>query len=379
MSVRRVLKWTALALLVLAVVAGVVYRSTVVAQARALVVLTTTLDPPVLAWTVRVVTGEPVVKEIVLARVPSTFATPDGSGPWPAVVFVNGATRRGRHHPHVRRLARGLARAGYVAVVPDVPGLRRGEITTRTAERTIAVVQAVSARSDVRDGRVALFGVSVGATLALLAAEDPTLSPRISVVAGVAPYTNVVEVIRIATTGFHRRGGRLFPYRAESFLALVMARSLTAALPPGRDRSRLLARLRAVDDDAPAPLGVLNAPWTSELRGPSRRVVLLLRNRDARRFDRLYADLPRSFRASMRRLSPIVAADRLQAPVEIASAPHDKYFPLAESRALEREADVRITVTSTLEHAIPEASPSGVADLFRFHAFIVRALRRARE
>jgi pimeloyl-ACP methyl ester carboxylesterase len=379
MSVRRVLKWTALAVLLVAIVAGIVFRSAVVAQARALVVLTTTLDPPVLAWTVRVLTGEPEVQEIVLAEVPTTFARPDGSGPWPAVVFVNGATRRGRHHPHVRRLARGLARAGYIAAVPDLPGLRRGEITVRTALRTIAVVRAVSAHPEVRDGRVALFGVSVGATLALLAAEDPRLVARVSVVAGIAPYTNIVEVIRIATTGFYRSGGRLLPYRAESFLSLVTARSLAAALPPGGDRSRLLGRLRAVDDDAPAPLGVLQGPWTSELGGRARTIVILLRNRDPRRFDRLYARLPRSFRSRMRRLSPILTATRLRAPIEIASAPHDKYFPLSESRVLAREADVRITVTSTLEHAIPEASPSGVADLFRFHAFIVRALRRARQ
>jgi pimeloyl-ACP methyl ester carboxylesterase len=378
-SVRRALKWTALAALLVALVAGIVYRSAVAAQARALVVLATTLDPPVLAWTVRQLTGEPNAEEIVLARVPTTVVRPDGSGPWPAVVFVNGATRRGRHHPHVQRLARGLARAGYLAVVPDVPGLRRGEITVRTAERTIAVVRAVSAGPEVRKGRVALFGVSVGATLALLAAEEPRLAGRISVVAGIAPYTSLAEVIRIATTGFYRSDGRLFPYRAESFLALVTARSLAAALPRGRDRARLLTRLRAVDDDAPAPLGILRARWTSELGRRARMVVMLLQNRDPRRFDRLYARLPRSFRARMRRLSPIIAVRRLEAPIEIASAPRDKYFPLSESRALARQADVRITVTSTLEHAIPEASPSGVADLFRFHAFIVRALRRARE
>jgi hypothetical protein len=123
----------------------------------------------------------------------------------------------------------------------------------------------------------------------------------------------------------------------------------------------------------------IRARWPGTLGGRARALVILLRNRDPRRFDRLYGNLPRWFRARMRRLSPIVAADRLRAPVEIASAPHDKYFPLSESRSLAREADVRITVTSTLEHAIPEASPSGVADLFRFHGFIVRALRRARE
>jgi hypothetical protein len=108
--------------------------------------------------------------------------------------------------------------------------------------------------------------------------------------------------------------------------------------------------------------------------------VALLRNRDPRSVDRLYARLPPSYRLRMRRLSPIIAAPRLRAPVEIASAPHDKYFPVEESRALSRRAgDVRITITSTLEHAIPEPSLGALADLVRFDAFIVRALRHARD
>jgi pimeloyl-ACP methyl ester carboxylesterase len=380
MPVRRVLKWTALALLLAALVAGVVYRSALAFQARALTVLLTVTEAPVLSWSVEVLTEEPTVTDTVIAGAPTTLVRPGGSGPWPAVVFVNGATRRGRHHPDVQGLARGLGRAGYLALVPDLPGLRTGEISTDTIARTLAVVRATAVRPETEGGRVALFGVSVGATLALLAAEDPSLSHRVSVVAGIAPYTDIVEVIRLATTGFHRRGRAFFGYETESFVSLVVARSLAAALPPGRDRARLLGRLRAVDDLAPAPLAVLRGRWTRTLGDDARMVVALLRNRDPRRFDRLYARLPSRFRARMRGLSPLAAAQRLRAPVEIASAPHDKYFPLAESRALDRRApDVRITVTSTLEHAIPEPSPGDVADLLRFDAFIVRALRGARE
>jgi hypothetical protein len=66
-------------------------------------------------------------------------------------------------------------------------------------------------------------------------------------------------------------------------------------------------------------------------------------------------------------------------PVELASAPHDKYFPPAESRALVAKApDARLTVTSTLSHAIPEPSIADLAALFRFDGFVVRFLRRAR-
>jgi hypothetical protein len=77
------------------------------------------------------------------------------------------------------------------------------------------------------------------------------------------------------------------------------------------------------------------------------------------------------------RLSPLDGASRLRAPVELASPPHDKYFPLAETRALAGAAThthVRLTVTSTLHHAVPSLSLSDIADLWRFDGWAVRSL-----
>jgi pimeloyl-ACP methyl ester carboxylesterase len=366
-------------LVLVGIVTGLVYRSWVAAQACAVVVLANTTNTPVLSWTVRVVTGEPDVSDTVVAGIPSTLARPDGDGPWPAVVFVNGATPRGRHHPTVQGLARGLARAGYLALVPDLPGLRAGEITKRTANAVVSVALAAASRPDVRDGRVALYGVSVGTTLALLAAEDPSLAGRVSVVAGLAPYTDIVNAIRLAATGYYRSGGRLHRYHAEAFLDLVVARSLAAGLPVSPDRTLLLARLRALSDDAPRPLDALRAPWTRRLRGDARAVVRLLVNRDPRRFERLYAALSPSARTRVEALSPLPRAAQLRVPVELATAPHDKYFPPAESHALARRAPrARVTVTRSLEHAIPEPSLDDLGDLLRLDGFLVRALRNAR-
>lgn len=81
----------------------------------------------------------------------------------------------------------------------------------------------------------------------------------------------------------------------------------------------------------------------------------------------------------MAALSPIRHAGRLNMPVELASAPHDKYFPPAESHRLAAIApNVRVTVTSTLDHAVPKLSVADVADLLRFDGFVVRYLRHAR-
>lgn len=356
-----------------------VYRSWVENQARAITVLSTTIETPALTWFVKAVTGEPHVRERVLAGAPSTVVRPAGEAPWPAVVFVNGATRRGRRHPDVQRLARGLGRAGYLVVVPDLPGLRLGEITDATVSATVRVARATAERTDAKNGRVGFMGVSVGTTLALLAAEHPALAPRVSVVAGIAPFTDLRKVTRLATTGVYSVGRRTVRYAAGDYLSLAVARSLAAGLPRGDDRRRLLAELEAVDDDAENPLAALRDGTPRRLGPRARAVVRLLANRDPRRFDRLYAALPRPTKEGIERLSPIRRARRLAAPVELATAPHDEYFPVAESRALARRApDARVTVTRTLEHAIPAPSLRDVADLFRFDAFVVRVLAKAR-
>jgi dienelactone hydrolase len=116
---------------------------------------------------------------------------PAGERPWPAIFLVNGTVRKGRKLPEVRNLAEGFARAGYLVVVPDLPGLTEDRITPQTAQATTQVAREISGRTDVEDGKVALVGVSTGATLALLAAEDPALRGKISLVAGVAPYSNI--------------------------------------------------------------------------------------------------------------------------------------------------------------------------------------------
>jgi len=71
---------------------------------------------------------------------------------------------------------------------------------------------------------------------------------------------------------------------------------------------------------------------------------------------------------------------RLFVPVELASAPHDKYFPPQESRSLARRSPhVRVTITSTLAHAVPRPSLHDVGALLAFDEFVVRFLRDARQ
>jgi pimeloyl-ACP methyl ester carboxylesterase len=369
-------------LVMLAVLIGLLvsYWSWVDAQVRAAVVISSVLEAPILTPGVEVVSGEPGIEDVPVAGNPALVARPSGEGPWPAIFLVNGTVRKGRKLPEVRNLAEGFARAGYLVVVPDLPGLTEDRITPQTAEATTQVAREISARPDVEDGKVALVGVSTGATLALLAAEDPALGGKVSLVAGVAPYSNIKTVLNLATTGHYRRpDGELVRYKATPFLSYVVGRSLVAALPPGEDKLTLAAELERAGRESPDPLSGLRARRKGDLGGGAKSVVGLLANRDPERFDALYADLPEEVRHDLEELSPLAGTVTIRVPVELATGPYDKYFPASQSHALERVAPQRrVTVTGALDHAELEVSPGDIPAFATFDAFVVRSLRTAR-
>jgi hypothetical protein len=347
------------------------------AQAHAAAVLATTLDLPGMSVLAHL-SKTPRSDDGVLAGTAATIVRPAGSPPWPAVVFVNGATPDGRAHPMVLRLSLALARSGHLVFIPDLPGIAGGELSPATLAAAIEFTQVAAGMAESANGRVALAGVSVGASMALLAAAEPSVADRISTVVCIAPYSDLAKVMLLATTGMYRDAERLVAYPVPEYLGVGLARSLAAILPPTPAIGGLCDDLRALDPASADPLATFRARSFDELGDDAVRLFSLLANRDPARFDDLYAALPAHVRAAVEALSPLHAAARLRAPVEIATAPRDTYFPVAESRALvDASPRVRLTVTSLLAHATPRLSPRYPAELGRLNAFFVRALAAA--
>ena len=344
---------------------------------QALTVIAATAGLPIVDAVLRALTRQPSIEETELHGVPATICRPAGSGPWPAAVLLNGATPLGNRHRAIQRLACGLARAGYLAVLPELPGLEEGEVDARTAEATVRVGLAVAARPDVRNSGVALLGVSTGAGLALLAAADDRLRARVSSVAAVAPFADLRLVLRLATTGVYERRGRLCRYRTVPLLGRVVARSLAAALPPGPDRTLLLDWLPASGAEQD-PLAPVPPELYARLDVEGRAVAHLLANRDSARFDALFEALPPSVHELVALLSPGRQALAIEAPVELVTAPDDGCFPLGEAQQLAAMLPTsRLTVTSALEHVRLRTTPSGLRDLFGLAGAATRSLRAA--
>lgn len=346
------------------------------AQAHAAAVLGATLDVPGASLLARRAKA-PHTREDVLADVPVTIVQPAAAGPWPTLVFMNGATPDGRAHPMVLRLSAALARSGHRVFIPDLPGIAGGELSPATRATSIAFTEVAASDPDSEHGRVALAGVSVGASLALLAASEPTVADRVSAVVCVAPYSDLANVMLLATTGTYRVEGKAVPYSVPPYLVVGLARSLAAMLPSTKATAALCSELRGLDPES-ATAREFREDGFRRAGDEAMTLFALLSNDDPDRFDELYAALPAQIRATVDDLSPVNAAPNLRAPVEIATAPRDRYFPTAESRALvASSAHVRLTVTSLLAHATPRLSPRYLAELGQLNGFFVRALAAA--
>jgi dienelactone hydrolase len=261
-----------------------------------------------------------------VAGVDALVARPQrGSGP--VVVYANAMTPLGVDEPAIGRLVSGLAGAGFVAIAPELPNVRGGEVTPETIDALVRVARASGPQ-------VALVGASTGAGLAILAAGDPRIARRVTAVAAIAPFASLRSLLRLGTTGFY--GDR--PFQAAPLVGAAARRSLAASAP---------------DDPAVSPL---------------------LANRDPRGFDALYDALQVTTRTLVAELSPLTRIGDVVAPVELASDPDDTFFPVEESRALaEAGRDVRLTVTQALLHVCPRPRPG----IVRVAGVLERTLRRA--
>ena len=342
------------------------------ARRRSVVLLSIVLDIPLVGRAVRGVTREPHVETLEVDGVPVEIVRPGRGGPRPAFLFVNGAHPLRREEPVVQRLSRGLARAGFIAIVPDLPGLGEGAITTKLPEALAAVMRHAIDLPDVRVGRLALVGASTGASLAVIAAARPEFAGRISLVAAVAPFANLDKMICLTTTGFYEEEAGFVRYEVSDLSRRIVARSLVASLDC-EDREDLLAELSRLELEEVDPLEAL--PTRADLSPKARSVARLLGNRDPANFGALCAELPPELTSLMTELSPVVTADAVSAPVEVLVPPADEYFPSGEAAALaDALPNVRLTVSHVLDHTRPSISLATLRDAAGFDRFVVRSL-----
>jgi len=274
----------------------------------------------------------------------------------PALVLVYGALREGRTYAPLAALGRSLARAGYVVLNPDLPDLPDEAVSPASLDGLVAAVDAAAQDSRSAGGGVGLFGFSLGGSLALVAAADPRLAARISVVVDVGGYYRFVDIVQAVTTGsIPDEHGHAVPYRIDPVAAATALHTMVRLLPPAdqallselenAERTDLTSIPEKIDDSQLTPAG--------------QAALALLRNRDPTQVTALYAGLDPAMREAIAStMDPAVHAERIRVQVWALHDLSDPFVPSMETRELARDPRLRGRVHATFSDLLQHTEPA---------------------
>ncbi len=282
------------------------------------------------------------------------------------VLLVSGLHPAGIDEPRLMAFAKELARAGLTVVTPDIPELRRLEITTALTDRITEAARAVADAPDLTSGgRIGLMGISFSGGLSVVAAGRPELRGRLRYVFALGGHDDLVRVLRYLCSGLER-GDETVPQAGipHDYAVAVVLLNVAGDVVPREQVEELREGVRHFLDGsylealdprrAAAEYGAARA-IAEHLPEPSRSLLDAINRRDVARAGAAllpYVDA----HAAPPALSPAKSPPP-DAPVFLLHGRDDAIIPASESLRLANHLRGRVPVHVLLTDAISHADP----------------------
>ncbi|HEX4743909.1 MAG TPA: hypothetical protein VFW12_04480 [Candidatus Limnocylindria bacterium] len=313
-----------LALVVLAVCIGLAWRPILQPAGQGAILILDLFAPLIGVNLAQLITPEPRVEETreglhgVETRV--TWWRPGWGDSHAAVIMVNGATPQGNDNAATRQLGAALARAGFLAVLPEFVGLKEGRFDPDLTRQLDSAVEQLRRRPETDGRTIGAFGASVGGAALLAAAGGPGWAAGTDYIVVLGGYYDFDTYLASAVSWSQQRDGRVVPW--------VPSLEVRERLPPAA-----IAAVPAADRPA----------VSDALRATSYDVAL----------ERIRA-LPRGAREVFDALSPETVWARVAPPVFWLHDPNDEFEPVAEAEAARdapRRGRFTLVVPGLVQHA----------------------------
>ena len=280
--------------------------------------------------------GQPTLWQKVTDRpneYPARWA--DGEGdvyspaghPRASLVLVPGAAVLGRDEPRLQALARTLARAGFVVLVPELPEVRRLALSRHDAER---VASALRQLRQWQPGRpLGVAAVSYAVAPAVIAA----LQTAPQFIVGIGGYHDSEAAIRFVTTGAFRPVGdpRQHMVAPNNYGRWAFLLANAGRLEDPNDTVALQTIATTRFRDPGADIG----PLAARLGPDGKAVLALVENRDPDAVTRLTSALPERVRREIDGLNlALYDLSKLHSHLILIHGRGDPLVPYSESQAL---------------------------------------------
>ena len=268
-----------------------------------------------------------------------------------ALLLIPGVAEGGKDDPRLVAFATTLARAGFAVMVPDLPNLRKLQVSPSDVDEVVAAFAwLIADPARAPQGRAGMAAFSYAAGPALLAALDERVRQQVRFVFAVGGYYDLPQVLTFFTTGYFRLDEGWQYLQPNDYGKWAFVGSNIHRLTDAEDRRifRVLTWRKLADPAAPA------ADLLQGLGPEGRALYAFVTNRDPQRAAQLLAALPEAIRADVAALN---LADKdlshLAAQLILVHGLTDRMIPYVESVALAEavaEGQARLFLVQGLEH-----------------------------
>jgi acetyl esterase/lipase len=367
------LGWTLVVVLVLTLLAVVTRPGQAMVRGAGLFI---EVFPTAPGHPLRWFSGEPAIRQVSYAldspdggMATGTLYQPARGGPHSALVLYIGVGPE-HENPDLIRLATAFARAGIVVLVPVSPGLTQFQIVPGEEEWAIAAFLYLREQPFVDPERVGFFGISVGGSIAALAAQDSRIAADVRLVDAFGSYYDAFDVLAALTLRQIEVDGQWEAWEPAGISQRIFRDTLLTLLPEA-DRAPLAPLFDGTSTTIPPGLSP-----------DGQAAAALLVNREPARVPALLDALPAAWQAHLTAISPSTNIDALQADLLLLHDRHDHIVPFTESLRFhaeaKRAADRHLTVVALFRHVSPEdANPlAGSLEGVRLYRHIYQLVYR---
>jgi pimeloyl-ACP methyl ester carboxylesterase len=275
------------------------------------------------------------------------------------LLLVHGVNSTGKGDSQLMLLARDLAMAGFLVLVPDFEGMKDLHMRPSDAEDVVRSFLAVSKLKNAKPGG-GMMGISYGVGPMFLAAADNRVRDRVGLVVSFGGFGDLRAALLFLLTGSYDYGGQQGYQRPDESLKWAFMYKNLDLIHDAADREtlgKIIEKRNRYESREAAALARRLGP-------EGKAVYAFIANKDQKRFVMLYENLPLSLREYMVQLSPVRVLKQIKAYFIIIHGMEDYSVPYTESlRLADAVGDrqrVRLTLLPRFMHT-ESAGPKGSA------------------
>ena len=251
-----------------------------------------------------------------------------------AMLLVLGVNNVGRNHPAVVRVADALARTGVAVLIPDSRTLLEGRLEVGEIDGVVDAFRLLATRPEVDRERMGIVGFSIGGSLALLAARDPSIADQVRWVNAFGAFADAETYLAaVSAHAYVGADGSPVAWTPTPLAREVYLAFLLDQVDDADDRGQLAATFGEAifAGDRPDPDADLRELLDS---AAARTVHDLLTARSPDEARRAISELPGESLAFIDAISPARHLAGIEADIYLMHETEDHHVPFVESRSL---------------------------------------------